>query len=104
MVRSFTNQVKVKAKLLDAIATTNLGGSVEAIRTLCPTRLTVRVAAIQTILKQFPLVQAAQEEVVISSREEIEARASGLVIQLSSAANILGFHIALAVFELLEEL
>lgn len=95
---------KTKATLLEKIAVNNPGTSIEALRPLCPTRWTVRVAAMRTLLKQLKTVLETLEDVSQNAGADMATRANGLLDKLSSGMNVLAIHIALVVFAPLEEL
>ena len=68
---------KAKRALKDVVASANPDTSIEAIRPLCPTKWTVRVAALQTVMKQLGCILEAMDE-IYDDRGDISAKAKGL--------------------------
>ena len=93
---------KSKAVLQNIISSVN-PGSIEAIRPLCPTRWTIRVAAMTTVLGQLRCVPDALDE-ISTGNGDTATRARGLCDKFSSGVTILALQMALVVFEPLEEL
>jgi hypothetical protein len=96
---------KAKAKLQSFISQTssNVGTSLAALRPLCPTRWTLRVAAIQSMLNVQKIIMETLEELSLSHGDSA-SRANGILTKLSSGVHILALRIALCVFQPLEEL
>jgi len=93
---------KSKAVLQNIISSVN-PVSIEAIRPLCPTRWTIRVAAITTVLGQLRCLLDALNE-ISTGNGDTAIRARGLCDKFSSGDTILALLMALVVFEPLEEL
>ena len=92
---------KAKRALKD-VAFANPDTSIEAIRP-CPTRWTVRVAALQTVMKQLGCILEAMDE-IYDDRGDIAAKAKGLYTTFSDGTSVLAVIMALSVFKPLEEL
>jgi hypothetical protein len=94
---------KTKSALKHVIASSNPGASVEAVRPLCPTRWTVRAAALRTVRDQLEYILAALVD-ISKERGDVAVRASGLHSTFSKGVHMLGLLMALSIFEPLEEL
>ena len=71
--------------------------SVKQIRPLCPTRLLIRVRAINSLVSQYEFVLQCLEKLCATSGPLV-TRASGLLNALSKVSFVLALHMALAVF------
>ena len=89
---------KAKRALKDVVASANPDTSIEAIRPLCPTRWTVRVATLQTVMKQLGCILEAKDE-IYHDRGDISAKAKGLYTTFSDGTSVLAVLMALSVFE-----
>ena len=79
------------------MASANPDISIEAIRPLCPTRRTVRVAALETVMKQLRCILEAMDE-IYDDRGDISAKAKGLCTTFSDGTCVLAVLMALSVF------
>jgi len=100
----FQQSGKAKTALINSIAVSHPGNSVEGIRPLCPTRWTLRVKAIKTTLGHLQTVIEVLAELSETEYGDRATRARGLLKQLSCGATVLAPHMALSVFRPLEEL
>ena len=68
-----------------------------SLRTLCPTRWTVRSGSIGSILHNYELLQKALYEIQ-QGHDEYAAKAHGMLTRMESFDIYFGFHLALLVF------
>lgn len=85
--------------LINSIAVSRPGTSVEGIRPLCPTRRTVRVKALKTVLDHLKRVQAVLGELSVMEYGDRSTRARGLLKQLSCGETVLALRMVLCVFQ-----
>ena len=80
------------------------GGDVLApsLRTMCPTRWTVRRASIESILHNYELLQKALCEIQ-QGHDEYAAKAHGILTRMESFDTYFGFKLALLVFSSAEQ-
>ena len=74
-----------------------------ALRTLCPTRWTVRHGAIDSILKNYRALMSTLE-VIQQGHNEYAAKGKGLLLRMDSFDLFLGLHLAYRVFSAAEQL
>ena len=74
----------------------------QGLKPLCPTRWTVRTAAIESVVENYePLTQAMEE---ITSHDEYGAKAGGILAQLHTFDTYFGFKLSHLVFSATEQL
>ena len=87
---------KANEAMEDVVASANPDTSMKAVRPLCPTRWTVRVAALQTVLKQLGCILEAMDE-IYDDRLDISAKAKDLYTAFSDGTSVLAVLMALSV-------
>ena len=73
-----------------------------SLRTLCPTRWTVRHTAIESILLNYDTLKATLEEVE-KGHDEYAAKAHGMLIQLETFDTFFGLKLAHLIFSTCEQ-
>lgn len=77
--------------------TLNTGETLPSLRTLCPTRWTVRHSAISSILKNYKTLQTALDKIK-EGHDEYAAKASGLLNRMEEFDTFLGLKLSYQIF------
>lgn len=77
-------------------------GSFTTLRLLCPTRWTVRVPGVHSVLKQYDAVLLSLEEMASTAGSETATKANGVLDRFQKGNRVLELHLALEVFEEIE--
>ena len=75
----------------------NSGETTTSLRTLCPTRWTVRHASIDSIVQNYQVLQAALGEILLG-HDEYAAKANGLLTRMEKVDTFFGLKLAYLVF------
>lgn len=81
----------------------NSGETTPSLRSLCPTRWTVRHSSIDSILKNYKTMQLALEEIK-KGHDEYAAKASGLLTRMENFDTYFALHLAFLLFAAAEQL
>lgn len=81
----------------------NSGETTTSLRMLCPTRWTVRHNSIDSIVKNYQILQAALEEIQLG-HDEYAAKASGLLARMEKFDTFFALKLAYLVFSSAEQL
>ena len=79
-------------------------GSTTCLKPLCPTRWTVRTAAISAVLTNYSVLCAALEEINIETRDEYGMKAGGYLAQMENFSTYFGLKLSHLVFSGAEQL
>jgi len=90
-----------KFKIIFSNIATSSHGSFTTLKPMCPTRWTVRVAAVHAVLNQYAAVLLSLEEMA-STGSESATKANGLLDRFQKGNTVLGLHLALEVLEEME--
>lgn len=91
-----------KFKTIFCNIATSEHGSFSTLKPLCPTRWTVRVAAVHSVLKQYEAVLLSLEEMASTGGSETATKANGLLDRFQRGNTVLGLHLALEVLQEME--
>lgn len=91
-----------KFKIIFCNIATSEHGSFTTMKPLCPTRWSVRVVAIHSVLKQYVAVLLSLEEMASTGGSETAMKANGLLDRFQKGNTVLGLHLALEVLEEIE--
>jgi hypothetical protein len=94
------NLIKLSPKRLAVFENIQLHQeSNSSLKPLCPTRWTVRAAAISSVLSSYEALQETLDVVIEENRRgEMAAKASGIMAQMEKFHTVFGLHIAKLVF------
>ena len=81
----------------------NSGESTSSLRMLCPTRWTVRHTCIDSIVRNYQILQTALEKIQVG-RDEYAAKASGLLARMEKFDTFFALKLAYLVFSSAEQL
>ena len=73
------------------------------LKPLCPTRWTVRTAAIDAILKDYTVLMETLEEIHATTRDDYGLKASGFLHSLETFNTLFGLRLALSLFSAAEQ-
>lgn len=76
--------------------------SFTTLKPLCPTRWTVQVAAVHSVLKQYEAVLLSLEEMASTGSSQTTTKANGLLDRFQKGNTVLGLQLALEVLEEME--
>ena len=79
-------------------------GSTTSLKPLCPTRWTVRTAAISALLTNYSVLCAALEEINIETHDEYGMKAGGYLAQMDNFSTYFGLKLSHLVFSGAEQL
>ena len=79
-------------------------GSTTSLKPLCPTRWTVRTAAISAVLTNYSVLCAALEEINIETHDEYGMKAGGYLAQMENFSTYFGLKLSHLVFSGAEQL
>ena len=82
--------------------TLNTGEVLPSLRTLCPTRWTVRHSAISSILKNYKTLQTALDKIQ-EGHDEYAAKASGLLSRMEEFDTFFGLKLSYQIFAASEQ-
>jgi hypothetical protein len=75
-----------------------------SIKPLCPTRWTVRATAVDSVLKNYPILLEELEKISEESSGDIASKASGLATSLEQFSTFFGLKLSYLVFSATEQL
>ena len=81
----------------------NNGDSTPSLRMLCPTRWTIRYTSIDSIIRNYQILQTALEEIQ-QGHDEYAAKASGLMVRMDNFDTYFALKLAYLVFSAAEQL
>ncbi|CAK6970468.1 PREDICTED: zinc finger MYM-type protein 1-like [Scomber scombrus] len=91
-----------KFKTIFCNIATSEHGSFTTLKPLCPTRWTVRVVAVHSVLKQYEAVLLSLEEMASTGGSETATKVNGLLDRFQKGNTVLGLHLAMEVLEVME--